>query len=81
MRDQTVSVKHGWIIIFLLNSENGLRKLMPQHFFCETLFIPRRGEGSPFRDPSPLGPSGNRERVFFVGRCTGLINSSRSDIF
>ena len=23
MRDQTVSVKHGWIIIFLLNSENG----------------------------------------------------------
>jgi hypothetical protein len=51
------------------------------YFFCETLFIPRRGEGSPFRDPSPLGPSGNRERVFFVGRCSGLINSSRSDIF
>ena len=52
MGDQTVSVKHGWIIIFLLNSENGLRKLMPQQFFCKTLFIPRRGEGSPFRDPS-----------------------------
>ncbi len=52
MGDQTVSVKHGWIIIFLLNSENGLRKLMPQHIFLRTLFIPRRGEGSPFRDPS-----------------------------
>ena len=53
MGDQTVSVKHGWIIIFLLNSENGLRNCSAAYFFCETLFIPRRGEGSPFRDPSP----------------------------
>jgi len=45
MRDQTVSVKHGWIIIFLLNSENGLRKLMPQHIFLRNAFHPAEGRG------------------------------------
>ncbi len=55
MRDQTVSVKHGWIIIFLLNSENGLRKLMPQHIFFAKRFSSRGGErGLPSAIHPPL---------------------------
>ena len=81
MGDQTVSVKHGWIIIFLLNSENGLRNSSAAYFFAKR-FSSRGGERGLPSAIHPPRPCMNREGLFLridsgAGR---LIYQARSDI-